>query len=68
MLAILSPDEIKALTGYTQPAKQMRWLKDNGYPFELGGDGRPKVLEQLVLSRLGGTQQRTKAPQLRLTG
>lgn len=68
MLRFLSPDELKDLTGFERPAAQRRWLTDNEFPFVEGGDGTPKVLEQIVLQRLGGTQQKKKGPQLRLTG
>ncbi|MFI8479685.1 DUF4224 domain-containing protein [Pseudomonas sp. NPDC078700] len=68
MISFLSPEEIEALTGYKKPSAQRRWLADQEIPFIEGGDGQIKVLEVVVLQRLGGTQQNKKGPQLRLTG
>jgi hypothetical protein len=50
----LTPAEIEDLTGYQMPARQIKWLKANHYPFEVGGDRKPKVLRSFVASRLGG--------------
>nr|WP_232484163.1 DUF4224 domain-containing protein [Pseudomonas aeruginosa] len=50
-------------------AAQKRWLSENDFSFVEGGDGRPKVLEEVVLSRLGARQaKKEKGPRLRLTG
>ncbi len=35
---------------------------------KVGGDGHPKVLRDVVLSRLGAVKTSKKEPQLRLTG
>ena len=67
MLKFLTPEELESLTGYKRAAAQRKWLEDNDLPYMEGGDGL-KVLEQIVLGRLGGTQQKKKEPQLRLTG
>lgn len=42
MLTLLKT-ELHSLTGLIQPAAQIRWLKANGWLFEVGGDGLPKV-------------------------
>lgn len=39
----LVTEEIAELTGRSQPAAQIRWLKTRGWLFEIGGDGLPKV-------------------------
>ena len=40
----LTPDEVAELTGYQQQSRQVRWLRDRRYPFDLGADGKPRVL------------------------
>ena len=47
----LSSDNIKALTGYTRPTDQRRWLVANGYRFDVRADGRPSVLVAQVEAR-----------------
>ena len=66
---LLSAAEVAELTGYQKPNAQFKWLEREGFPFLIGGDGRPKVLRELVVRRLGGSahvKPRTE-PQLRLT-
>lgn len=66
---LLNAAEVADLTGYQKPNAQFRWLEREGFPFLIGGDGRPKVLRELVVRRLGGTahEKQRPAPQLRLT-
>jgi hypothetical protein len=68
MISFLSAERVAELTGYQRVSAQRRWLAENDLPFIEGGDGTLKVLEQVVLSRLGGSQQKKKGPQLRLSG
>ena len=66
---LLTADEVADLTGYQKPAAQVRWLLENGLPYLLGGDGKPKVLRSLVVRRLGGEVESgppVREPQLRL--
>ncbi|MNO23664.1 hypothetical protein D3C76_134690 [compost metagenome] len=67
MIRCLTAEELEDLTGFKRAAAQKRWLADNEFPYIDGGDGVPKVLEQVVLQRLGGKPAK-KGPQLRLTG
>lgn len=64
----LTQEEVKELTGYTYPSKQIAWLTAEKFGFVVGGDGHPKVLRDVVLSRLGAVKTSKKEPQLRLTG
>ena len=64
MLVFLSNEELQAFTGLERPSAQARWLRENGFPFEIGGDGSPKVLQQVVIARLGGTPKR-REPEIR---
>ncbi|WP_423359656.1 DUF4224 domain-containing protein [Pseudomonas citronellolis] len=64
---LLTAEEVADLSGYSKPSAQARWLKSNGFPFVIGGDGRPKVLRQVVEQRLGATPVAQKRePQLML--
>jgi hypothetical protein len=63
----LTADELAEWTGYKRPSAQMRWLRDNGLPFMVGGDGLPKVLRRAVEARLGAPSLPVVAePRLRL--
>lgn len=51
----LTNEELIELTGYKKAAYMPRWLKKNGYRFEIGADGWPKVLRTSVITKLGGS-------------
>ncbi len=51
---MLTRNELFELSGYKRARAQVRWLTNNGYPFEIGADGYPRVLKSFVNSRLGG--------------
>ncbi|MES9868340.1 MAG: DUF4224 domain-containing protein [Sedimenticola sp.] len=53
----LSKDELKELTGYSRPSSHRWWLVDNGYPFEVGADGYPRVMVACVTQRLGANAE-----------
>ena len=59
----LTRDELRELSGYKRRSDQARWLRENGYPFELDKDGNPKVPRAAVESRF---QVKTGGPKLRL--
>lgn len=62
----LTEAELQTLSGKVKPSAQVRWLKTEKIAYILGGDGKPKVLRDLVVARLGGTGQTRPEPQLRL--
>lgn len=65
---LLNADEVADLSGYQKPSAQARWLKQNDFPFVIGGDGRPKVLRQVVEARLGGKpSEKKREPKLHLS-
>lgn len=64
----MTRQEVADLTGYTKQAAQIRWLEAEKFGFVIDGYGHPKVLRDVVLSRLGTSQQPKKEPRLRLTG
>lgn len=49
----ISSQDVAELTASARSAIQARWLRANGIPFILGGDGSPKVSRQMLLSKLG---------------
>ncbi len=64
----MTPEEVADLTGYQKPSAQIRWLQAEKFGYVVGGDGQPKVLREVVLSRLGSVKPNKREPQLRLTG
>lgn len=62
----LTEAELQALSGRVKPSAQVRWLKAEKIAYIVGGDGKPKVLRDLVVARLGGTGHTRPEPQLRL--
>jgi hypothetical protein len=62
----LSREEIADLTGYQQRRKQTDWLRREGWPFAVGGDGHPRVLREELQRRLGASEgAKQPAPRLR---
>ncbi len=47
----LTKQLLAEMTGYKSNAGQTRWLKDNGYRFDVRGDGRPNILIDQVRER-----------------
>jgi hypothetical protein len=52
--------ELEELTGYRLHRRQARWLRDRGWPFEISAGGRPSVLREAVIARLGGVTQKSQ--------
>lgn len=64
---LLTPAEIEALTGSPQRRKQIGWCLRNGYPYEVGEDGKVKVLRAAVEARMmpsGGRHKPKTEPNL----
>lgn len=62
----LTEAELQTLSGKVKATAQVRWLKSEKIAHIIGGDGKPKVLRDLVIARLGGSAQTRPEPQLRL--
>ncbi len=62
----LTAEELHALTGYRRAHDQLRWLRERAWPCEIGGDGKPRVLRQVVLRKLGAETAESEGPRLRL--
>lgn len=48
MLDLLSPEELRTLTGYKRGSKQLSWLLQRGFKAVEGRDGTPVVLRSHV--------------------
>jgi hypothetical protein len=53
-LETASPAELKLLTGLERPSAIRRFLTKQRIPFMVGADGWPRVLQAIILERLGG--------------
>lgn len=63
---ISRPDLIE-LTGLQRPSAIRRWLKRERIEYIDGADGWPRVLQSVVVARLGGKAETIKPePRLRL--
>lgn len=54
MSAIVSPDDLISITGYTQRAKQQRWLNENGWVYTVNAMGALIVGRWYADQRLAG--------------
>lgn len=45
----LSRDEVVELSGYRRPAEQLRWLREQGIPHFIAGDGHPRIVREALL-------------------
>jgi len=63
----LIPEEIATLTGRKRAKGQIEWLTGHGFTFEVGADGKPKVLVAHVNERLGARAEPVRVePELHL--
>lgn len=66
-LEVASPDELRELTGLMRPSAIKRYLDQEGIPYMPGADGWPRVLQAVLLERLGGQRKpQINEPRLRL--
>lgn len=49
---LLSPNEVRELTGSPQRARQQRWFQDHGIKADVGLDGRVKVVRAVYEARM----------------
>jgi hypothetical protein len=61
----LEPDEVAILTGFKTLARQVTWLRDKGWRFELNGNRRPIIARRYAEKMLGcvGDEGRDHTPQ-----
>lgn len=67
-MMFLTPADLQALTGYRRAHEQIKWLRARHWVYELGGDGRPRLLWAYVNRMMGGVDSTppTREPKLRL--
>ena len=57
----LTTDELKRLTGFSKPSRQLRWLRDNGWKHTVDGHGDPIVaVEEQRRQLVGGTASKVR--------
>jgi hypothetical protein len=49
----LTPDDLRKLTGYVRPSKQIEWLAKEGLSFRVAADGHPRVLREHLMKSMG---------------
>lgn len=54
MLDTATPEELKRLTGLVRPSAIKRFLTRERIPYLVGADGWPRVLNAIIMQRLGG--------------
>ena len=62
----LTKQELRSLTGRAHSRKQIEWLLNRGWPFELDANMAPKVLKSVMFERMGGRMD-NQEPSLNLT-
>lgn len=60
--AIITFDDLQALTGYSRPADVERCLKKQGVTLIIGRDGRPATTIEALNQALGVRQDRNSTP------
>jgi len=66
-MSILSSTELTELTGLQRPSAIKRWLERQRIPYMVGADGWPRVLQAIIMNRLGGKAESPRPePRLRL--
>ena len=61
---LLTPEEVRELTGRTYPKHQIDWLTAMKWKFEVGADGHPKIARAYFNDRMGVKPPRRKGPRL----
>lgn len=61
-----TPEDLKRLTGLERPSAIKRFLTRQRIPYMVGADGWPRVLQVVLMQRLGGQAAPAAEPQLRL--
>jgi predicted RNA-binding protein YlqC (UPF0109 family) len=62
--ALITFDDLQALTGYSRPADVERCLKKQGVTLIIGRDGRPATTIEALNQALGVRQDRLSAPKI----
>lgn len=49
----LTPEEVEDLTDFKQPKRQIEYLVQHGWTFEVGASGKPKIARSYYEERMG---------------
>jgi hypothetical protein len=60
MSLFLTAKELRDLTGYQKPGRQIAWLRTQGFTFRTAADGHPRVDRSHYLKLMGGTVDSTQ--------
>ena len=52
---ILATKTLAEITGLQRPSAVRRWLDRERIPYVVGADGWPRVLEAIMMQRMGGS-------------
>jgi hypothetical protein len=63
---ILPRDTLIDITGLKRRSAVRRWLDRQGIPYLVGADGWPRVLQAVMMERLGAQAPQIPEPKLRL--
>lgn len=63
---ILPRDTLISITGLQRRSAVRRWLDRHAIPYLVGADGWPRVLQAVMMERLGGQVPQIPEPRLRL--
>lgn len=66
--ALLSHEELVALTDYELPARQARWLDERGWRYERGASGKVKVSRAHFETMMGGGAAKAPGPNFAAIG
>ena len=62
--ALITFDDLQALTGYSRPADVERCLRKQGVMLIIGRDGKPATTLEALNQALGVRQDRNSAPKI----
>jgi len=60
-------EDLQLLSGYKQPSKVCRFLRDNRIPFVIGSDGKPRTTDDMLNEGIKD-DRRKKATEVRFSG
>lgn len=65
---LLDHADLRSLTGFIRPSKQIEWLQREGFTFRIAADGHSRVDRSHYLKMMGVTDIATKITPLRDIG
>jgi hypothetical protein len=57
---LLTPDDLRDLTGFIRPSKQIEWLQREGFMYRVAADGHPRVDREHYLKMMGVADMASK--------